>query len=293
MSSSALAYAFSAGMVGAINPCGFALLPAYLSYYLGLESAPAEAERDRHGSLGRSLRVSAAMTAGFVLVFGIIGAVWSSVSNLIGSRLPWVTVALGIALILLGIAMLRGFMPTVRLPKMNNRSGDTRVWSVFVFGISYGIASLSCTIGPFIAAVTTTFRRHDFVSGLATLVFYGLGMGAVITILTVAVGYARQGIVTGMRRLIPHMGRISGVLLIISGLVAAYYGWYEADVLSGGDGIGGPGEMFSNWQSSLSARLGEIGEVRIGVAVGVLVLVGLIVGAVTRYRRAHRHEGAT
>ena len=129
MSSSALAYAFSAGMVGAINPCGFALLPAYLSYYLGLESAPAEAERDRHGSLGRSLRVSAAMTAGFVLVFGIIGAVWSSVSNLIGSRLPWVTVALGIALILLGIAMLRGFMPTVRLPKMNNRSGDTRVWS--------------------------------------------------------------------------------------------------------------------------------------------------------------------
>ena len=204
------------------------------------------------------------MTAGFVLVFGIIGAVWSSVSNLIGSRLPWVTVALGIALILLGIAMLRGFMPTVRLPKMNNRSGDTRVWSVFVFGISYGIASLSCTIGPFIAAVTTTFRRHDFVSGLATLVFYGLGMGAVITILTVAVGYARQGIVTGMCRLIPRMGRISG-----------------------------PGEMFSNWQSSLSARLGEIGEGRIGVAVGVLVLVGLIVGAVTRYRRAHRHEGAT
>ena len=80
---------------------------------------------------------------------------------------------------------------------------------------------------------------------------------------------------------------------LISGLVAAYYGWYEADVLSGGDGIGGPGEMFSNWQSSLSARLGEIGEVRIGVAVGVLVLVGLIFGAVTRYRRAHRNEGAT
>ena len=34
-----LALAFSAGMVATVNPCGFALLPAYLSYFLGLEEA--------------------------------------------------------------------------------------------------------------------------------------------------------------------------------------------------------------------------------------------------------------
>ena len=30
-----LGYAFGAGMVSAVNPCGFAMLPAYLGLYLG------------------------------------------------------------------------------------------------------------------------------------------------------------------------------------------------------------------------------------------------------------------
>ena len=30
-------YAFAAGMVASVNPCGFMLLPSYLSYHLGTE----------------------------------------------------------------------------------------------------------------------------------------------------------------------------------------------------------------------------------------------------------------
>ena len=40
----AFAYAFTAGMVATVNPCGFAMLPAYLSYFLGIEG---------HGLRGR------------------------------------------------------------------------------------------------------------------------------------------------------------------------------------------------------------------------------------------------
>ena len=32
-----LALAFASGMVATVNPCGFAMLPAYLGYFLGLE----------------------------------------------------------------------------------------------------------------------------------------------------------------------------------------------------------------------------------------------------------------
>ena len=42
-----LALAFSAGMVATVNPCGFALLPAYLSYFLGLEDASQSHGRSR------------------------------------------------------------------------------------------------------------------------------------------------------------------------------------------------------------------------------------------------------
>ncbi|MEI2652185.1 MAG: cytochrome c biogenesis CcdA family protein [Microthrixaceae bacterium] len=235
MSTATLLLAFSAGMVAAVNPCGFALLPAYLAYYLGLESSgDADDAPPRGGELGRSLAVSGAMTAGVVLVFGLIGAVWSGVSEVVGQRLPWVIVVLGIALVFLGIAMVAGYVPMIRVPKLATTSGSQSAWSAFVFGVSYGVASLSCTIGPFIGTVTTTFRRHDFVTGLGTLVIYGLGMGAIITVLTLAVSFAHHGVVTRLRRLLPHMGRISGVLLIVSGLVATYYGWYEARILTGG-----------------------------------------------------------
>jgi len=34
-----IALAFTTGMLATVNPCGFAMLPAYLSYFLGVESA--------------------------------------------------------------------------------------------------------------------------------------------------------------------------------------------------------------------------------------------------------------
>ena len=46
MNSTRLLFAFSVGMAAAINPCGFALLPAYLSYYLGLESGQTRSDAD-------------------------------------------------------------------------------------------------------------------------------------------------------------------------------------------------------------------------------------------------------
>jgi len=42
-----LAFAFGAGMVATVNPCGFAMLPAYLSFFLGIE--------DERASVGRAV----------------------------------------------------------------------------------------------------------------------------------------------------------------------------------------------------------------------------------------------
>jgi cytochrome c-type biogenesis protein len=115
-----LALAFSAGMVATVNPCGFALLPAYLSYFLGMEGE-AEANDAAGASTGatgrgagrrspvlRALSVSGAVTAGFLVVFGVMGLIWSSVSEVIGQRLPYFTIVVGIGLVVVGIAMSSG-----------------------------------------------------------------------------------------------------------------------------------------------------------------------------------------
>ena len=79
MISSRFAYAFSAGLVAAINPCGFALLPTYLAYFLGIDN---EETSQRIGSdLGRAIKVGAALTAGFLTVFAIMGVLWGTLAR--------------------------------------------------------------------------------------------------------------------------------------------------------------------------------------------------------------------
>ena len=297
--SNQVAFAFAAGMVAAINPCGFALLPAYLTYFLGLDAeadagAPAEPARDRTSAnpVWRALRVSAAMTMGFIAVFGLMGLIWSRVSGVIGDRLSWVTVVLGIGLVIMGIAMMRGYTPVIGIPKLSLSGEGRETWSVFLYGVSYAVASLSCTIGVFVATVTTTFDQ-GFLDGVATFVAYGLGMGALVAVLTVAVSFARVGIVTAMRRLLPHIGKISGALMIVAGLFVAYYGWWETQILAGNEVSDGPAGALLDWNSDVSTRIQEIGAGRIGLVIVVALGVAVAAGALIRRGRRETTSDAT
>ena len=85
------ALAFTAGMAATVNPCGFALLPAYLSAFVGLDESS-----NRTTAVARGLKVSAVLTAGFVAVFGIFGIVITRVvgelqryRKSVTRRYPW------------------------------------------------------------------------------------------------------------------------------------------------------------------------------------------------------------
>lgn len=291
-----LALAFSAGMVATVNPCGFALLPAYLTYFLGLDGATAaatgsgggpsaraarvDAERDPGAAVMRALVVSAAVTAGFLVVFGVMGLVWSSVSSVIGQRLPWFTIVMGLGLVVLGIAVLRGFEPMVRLPHLDVGREGRELLTMFLYGVSYAVASLSCTIPVFIGLVSVTLDG-SFTQSLGAFVAYGLGMGMTLAILTMAVALARTGVVTTFRRLLPHMQTISGVLLVVAGLFVAYYGWVEVQELSSGSS-----SAVVDWtrdvQSSLQNWAEGVGGARLAAATTVIIVAAVAIVLVRR-----------
>ena len=287
-----LALAFSAGMVATVNPCGFALLPAYLSYFLGLDPSGADgggptstrttivAAPGRTSPVLRALVVSAAVTAGFLVVFGIMGLVWSSVSSVIGQRLPWFTLFIGIALVVLGIAVLRGFEPTVRVPHLDlNRSGRELV-TMFLYGISYAVASLSCTIPVFISLVSITLDG-SFGQSFGAFVAYGLGMGMTLGILTIAVALARTGIVSSFRRILPHMQTISGVLLVLAGLFVGYYAWVELQEL--GSGASSPVvDWTRDVQSWLQNWVEGVGGGRLAAGAAVIIAAAVAIALVRR-----------
>ena len=225
------ALALAAGMAATVNPCGFALLPAYLAMFLGQEGAAPD--RSTAASVLRAFAVGLTMTAGFVAVFGLFGLVISPLAVSIERYLPWATIVIGIGLVALGAALLTGRELTLKIPKLGRGGQDDGLVSMFVFGVSYAVASLSCTIGPFLAVTSATLSTANLASAVSVFVVYAIGMGVVVTALTVSVALARQGLVTRLRRALPYISRASGALLAIAGAYVAWYGWFEIRVLRG------------------------------------------------------------
>jgi cytochrome c-type biogenesis protein len=277
-------YAFATGMVATVNPCGFAMLPAYLSYFLGLD----DPSRDSESAVVRAVGVSAVVTAGFVAVFTIIGVAVNAAAAPIQENVPWATLVIGVLLVVLGVAMLAGFQPSFGLPKLE-RGGDRRtLGSMFVFGVSYAIASLSCTLPLFLVAVTGVFESDSFVDGLAAFVAYGLGMGLVLTALTVALALARQTLVRRLRGVLPYVHRIAGGLLVLAGGFLVYWGWWELQVLAGNYEAGGPADAMKRWQSSLSNWISEVGPTRIGLVLAAFIVAALSIAALRSRRTESR-----
>src|SRR4028118_785806 len=100
-------FAFGAGMVAAVNPCGFAMLPAYLSLYLSAKEKDF-ARRSPASRMLRALLVGGSVSAGFILLFGLAGIVVSAGGSALLGAMPGVAVLIGAALILLGLWVLAG-----------------------------------------------------------------------------------------------------------------------------------------------------------------------------------------
>lgn len=286
-----LELAFGAGMAAAFNPCGFALLPAYVSFFLGTDAGTDPVPPLRR--VGRALAVGAAVTAGFVLVFGLAGILITQASLAVTSWTPYLGIVIGIGLVALGVAMLRGYELKVSLPRLN-KGGRTRgMGSMTLFGASYATVSLTCTLPIFLAAVSTTFRSANFASGMATFVTYALGMGAVLMVLTLALALSRDSVVAHMRRGMAWIQKASAVLLMVAGIYVAYYGYYDIRINQNRDVSPGPVAWVSRWSGQVSNWISETGAVRLGTiaAVSVTVAVGAAVILGRRRSRSRPPEG--
>jgi cytochrome c biogenesis protein CcdA len=148
--------AFAAGMVAAVNPCGFAMLPAYLSLYLGA-GEEGFGRRSPVVRLLRALLVGLTVSSGFVLLFGAAGILISAGATLLVDVMPALGIVIGGLLVLSGLWMLAARTPHAgvfgRLAGQLGDPGTVGVPGFFMFGLAYEAASLSCTLPVFLAVV--------------------------------------------------------------------------------------------------------------------------------------------
>ncbi|MDP4510538.1 cytochrome c biogenesis CcdA family protein [Nonomuraea turcica] len=274
-----LALALTAGTVAAFNPCGFAMLPAYLTLLINDE------ETTRRGPVGRALMLSAAMTAGFVTIFGLFGLAVTALAVSVGGYLPWASLAIGAFLVGLGVWLLSGRELLLRLPGLATGRPTTSPLSLYGYGLSYAVASLSCTVGPFLAVTSASLSGGGLLGGVAAFATYALGMGLVIAVLSLAVAFARAAVVARLRRLLPYVSRASGGLLTLAGMYVVYYGWYELRVYAGADADDPIVSTATAVQATIAGWLAGLGTGPIIVTLAVLTIGAL---ALRKARRRDR-----
>jgi len=216
-----LAFAFSAGMVASINPCGFAMLPTFITFYLSGDDAQKQVGLDRR--LLRAMRIGIGVTAGFLLVFVTMGTVLSAGGRSVVQIAPWLGIVVGISLIGLGLRYLVGQGITVPIPIPQWEFRTRQLRAMFLYGIAYALVSLGCTLPIFLSIVAGSLVADGWLSIGALFLAYSLGMGAVITTLALATALFEGVVVQHFRRLMPRVKLVSALALMAAGGYLVYY----------------------------------------------------------------------
>ncbi len=240
-----LANGFTQGLLAAINPCGFVLLPTYLLYFLGMENLRPGAEKT---SISRALAVSLSVSGGFMSVFIVIGVITKWSTRWFMDKSPYLSLVMGLGLVVLGIAMLFGYRLPFTTPKLDVGERDRSVRSMFVFGIAYAVASLGCTLPGFISVVLGGVTTNGIVQGSLGVALYGLGMALLVSGLTITLAVANTAMLRWLRRGMEWFEYVAGVFVLLTGMYLAYYWYHDLDSGSGSSDVI---DKAQSWQVSL------------------------------------------
>jgi cytochrome c biogenesis protein CcdA len=250
------ALALTAGVLAAFNPCGFALLPAYLTVIV---TGSAEQGITRIAALRRATSFALGMTLGFASVFTGFGLLFVlATSGLQGRILPYLTyltIVIGLGLIVLGIRMASGH--EVGLPglRVRGRAPAATFGSQTAYGAAFALASMSCAIGPFLAIVAGALRANGPVATVLPFVLYSVGMGTSILVVSISAALAGSTLVAALRRRTPAIMRAAGWLMIVAGLYAGLYGLAEVLPRYGVNALASVVDVTGTWQGGLTRAI--------------------------------------
>ncbi len=217
-----VSYAFGAGMLASVNPCGFIMLPAFAAFYFTAGGDEYSASAGRR--LVRALQMGGLVTLAFILTFGVVGTVVGIGGNALLRQSGWAGLTIGGVLIVLGMYQLIArrslFAGAVNL----RVSPQATARGVLAFGVAYAVASLSCTLPIFLTVVSGVFAGPGSIAlAAADFIQYAVGMGLVLTLITVSIAFFRSQTTQLVSGVLPYVTTVGNVLLMFAG---AYLVWY-------------------------------------------------------------------
>ena len=262
------AYSFILGVLAAVNPCGFVLLPTYLIFFLGTREEPNLKTGER---LRRALVVSSGISIGFLAIFFVIGVISRLFTQWIELNAKYASLAIGIVLVIGGARMLTGWTPKFAVPQLGGVQTKTFRATV-VYGVAYAVASIGCTIGFLTTAVFGSIALHGFVSGVISILLYGLGMAMLVTALTVSLAFAKTGLLTIVKNQLHLIQRLGAIFVTLTGIYLVFY-WYAAISETRSASFV---TRIERWQTRVASFLQQQGAFRLAVVLTLVVAMAVV-----------------
>jgi cytochrome c-type biogenesis protein len=206
--------AFAAGLLSFLSPCVLPLVPSYVGFLTGM-TLPEVAARRRV-----ALTHALLFVGGFSLVFILLGASATALGRALNYYQVWLQRLGGALIILFGLLCLGFFNP--RLLSQERRLHLERkpvgyLGSVLV-GMAFAAGWTPC-IGPVLGAILGLAATSADVSrGMLLLAVYSAGLALPFLLAAVAVDSFLDWF-QRFRRFLPWVMRISGVMLVLVGIL--------------------------------------------------------------------------
>jgi thioredoxin:protein disulfide reductase len=212
---SAFLFAVTAGLLTALTPCVYPMIPITISVFGG-----------RGASRGKAFALATLYVAGIAVMFGTLGTVFALLGKAFGTFLanPWVIVPLALFFAAMAASMFGAFelaLP-MGLQQRLSQVGGRGYTGAFVMGLVGGLIAAPCTGPPLAGILAFVATTRDGPLGFALLASYAAGIGVPFWLIA---GFSVQLPKSG--GWMEHVKSVFGIALLVASL------YYLKNVLPG------------------------------------------------------------
>ena len=212
-------FAFSAGMVASVNPCGVVMLTSYAFKRMGEAR-----QKSVRWQVVESVTHTLVITVSFAAIFLAVGALIAVGSQVLLDFFPLAGLLVGVVMAAMGIWLLikrKTLSLNVEI-KTDTMRGMT-MWGDLLFGLTYAVASLSCTLPIFLVVVGSATSAGNVGVALMQFGAYALGMGTVVLVVVTGSVLFKRAMARWLRGVTPFMHRLSSLFLAGAGMYIIIY----------------------------------------------------------------------
>jgi cytochrome c-type biogenesis protein len=198
------------GLLSTTSPCVLPLYPGYLAYIAGGQS---ELGKTR----GRYF-LGFFVLAGVLAMMLALGGVIALLSVSVGRALSIVVPGADLIIIALGVMLLLNINVFKKIPQIQVPVLSHPFVNAFIYGLLYGPIALPCS-GPLLVSMfAISLTAEEAVSKLAIFLWFGIGFGLPLLVLSLISGGAQRWITRQFAMRARLINVVSGLLLVGVGM---------------------------------------------------------------------------